>query len=249
MKNENTNDWFRDWFSSEEYLEVYSHRNEEDAKKLLELIFKNVSLGKNSYVLDAACGAGRHLLDITAIGYNAFGFDLSMTLLKKAKSEALKKSLQLNLFRADIRHVALKQKFDLVLNLFTSFGYFNTDSENFSFVGAAFDLLNDGGTYVLDFLNEKQLVKTLVSQSSREIEGKTIIEKRKILEGRVVKEIFIQGNGSEESFTESVQLYTLEKILDEFSKIGFRLSSSYGDYDGSDFDLENSKRLILFFKK
>ena len=104
-------DWFRDWFSSEEYLEVYQHRDDEDAKKLLTLIHANTNLNKNSFILDAACGAGRHIINLSEKGYHCFGFDLSKTLLKKAKQEAEQKSLHLNLFRADIREICLKQRY------------------------------------------------------------------------------------------------------------------------------------------
>ncbi|MCL6099426.1 MAG: class I SAM-dependent methyltransferase [Bacteroidetes bacterium] len=242
-------EWFRNWFNSDQYLEVYQHRDYQDATKLLDLIFRNVSLKKNSLILDAACGAGRHLIDLTAKGYNPFGFDLSISLLKKGKTDAEEKSIRLNLFRADLRHVALRQKFDLVLNLFTSFGYFHTDSENFSFAQTAFGFLNEGGIYVFDYLNEKYLLKNLIPESKREIEGKAIIERRKIAEGRVEKEIIINNHNSENRFVESVQLYSKKKIVDEFEKIGFKLTSDFGDYDGAGFDEENSKRLILFFKK
>lgn len=242
-------EWFRSWFSSDQYLEVYQHRDSEDARQLLRLILRNISLHSRSFVLDAACGAGRHLIDLAGKGYYAFGFDLSMTLLLKAKVEAYKKSVPINLFRADIRHIALKQKFDLVLNLFTSFGYFYTDSENFSFIKTAYDLLNNGGTYVLDYLNGKYLLKNLIPESRREMSGKTVIEKRKVDDGRVVKEITIKNDRFENSYVESVQIYSKEKIVDVFRETGFELLSVFGDYEGSTFDNENSPRLILFFKK
>jgi len=67
-------EWFEDWFNTEEYLNVYRHRNEEDAKNLFDLIIKNVLLEKGSKVLDLACGAGRHSIlfaknnfDVTAV--------------------------------------------------------------------------------------------------------------------------------------------------------------------------------------
>ena len=242
-------EWFRSWFNSEEYLEVYQHRNEEDARKLLSLIIQNTSLKVNSLILDAACGAGRHLIDLTAKKFNAFGFDLSMNLLRKAKLDSKEKSIQLNVFCSDIRNVALKQKFDLILNLFTSFGYFYTDTENFLFVMNAFELLNDGGIYVLDYFNANYLIQNLVSESRKHFGCKTIIEKRKIADERVVKEIIICHNGSENSYFESVQLYSKEKIIDEFQKIGFKMQRVFGDYEGSKFDENNSPRLILFFRK
>lgn len=242
-------EWFRNWFNSHEYLEVYQHRDKEDARKLLSLIIQNTSLDKKSLILDAACGAGRHLIDLALNGYNAFGFDLSLNLLKRAKRDAAQKLVELNIFCSDIRNVALKAKFDLVVNLFTSFGYFNSDEENFSFVRTAYGLLSEGGIYVLDYLNSNYVSSNLVPESRKQIGNKLIIEKRIIAGERVVKEIVIGQDGSESSYFESVQLYSKEKIVDEFQKIGFTLQAVFGNYEGSKFYGNDSPRLILFFRK
>ncbi len=53
-------DWFKDWFNTEEYLNVYQHRNENDAEEHINLILNNVQIPQNANVLDMACGAGRH---------------------------------------------------------------------------------------------------------------------------------------------------------------------------------------------
>jgi SAM-dependent methyltransferase len=242
-------EWFRDWFSSEDYLEVYQHRDDEDAKKLVSLIYNNVGLNKDSFILDAACGAGRHLINLSLDGYNCFGFDLSKTLLKRAMIDSGKLNLHLNLFCADIRKIYLKQRFDLVMNLFTSFGYFKTDEENFRFAFSAFQMLKENGIYVLDFLNSSFVKKNLLDETEKIISGKTITEKRSIRNERVVKEITIKSDWAESSYVESVKLYDKQKITDELLKIGFKLVGIYGDYEGSGFDADNSPRLILFLKK
>jgi cyclopropane fatty-acyl-phospholipid synthase-like methyltransferase len=54
--------WYKDWFNSENYLRVYSHRDQTEAERLVELIAKSVNLQVHSSVLDMACGAGRHAL-------------------------------------------------------------------------------------------------------------------------------------------------------------------------------------------
>jgi SAM-dependent methyltransferase len=242
-------EWFRNWFSSEEYLDVYQHRDDDDARKLLELIFRKTNLPRNSFILDAACGAGRHLLNLTKEGYNCIGFDLSMTLLKKAKEEAELKRIPINLFRADIRKVCLKAKFDLVMNLFTSFGYFLTDEENFRFCVSAFNMLKSKGVYVLDYLNADYVKENLLPESIREVGDKIITENRKIDKGRVVKEITIKSKDVVSTYHESVKLYPKDVLIKELLKIGFELDSVFGDYDGAEFNNETSSRLILIMKR
>ncbi len=242
-------EWFKDWFSSEEYLSVYQHRNHEDAQKLLELIIRETKLSKDASILDAACGAGRHCINLALWGFNVTGFDLSKSLLKKAKSDAALQKIEIDLFCADIRKIYLCKKFDLILNLFTSFGYFNNDEENFCFVRTAYNLLNKNCYYVLDYLNANFVINNLVPETIKEAKNKKIVELRRIENGRVVKEITIQNGAKKNSYLESVQLYSKEKIIAEFEKIGFNFDKLFGDYEGSVFNENKSPRLILFFKR
>lgn len=241
--------WFKDWFSSEEYLSVYQHRDDEDATKLLELILRQTKLTQQNSILDAACGAGRHSIYLASKGFQVVGFDLSKTLLVKAKENAKKKSVKNNFVCADLREIYFREKFDLVINLFTSFGYFKNDEENFKFINTAYSLLNENGFYVLDYFNKNYLVSNLTVESEKIIDSKIITERRKIVNGRIIKEIQIKNGLEEQHFVESVRLYSKNEIVTEFNKIGFTPVTVFGDYDGTNYDEQNSSRLILFFKK
>ncbi len=243
------NKWYKDWFSSELYLSVYQHRNDEDAKQLCHLILSSTNILHGSKILDAACGAGRHSNVFSELGFDVVGFDLSKTLLRIAVESSINKSLSAKFFCSDIRNVPLRAKFNLIVNLFTSFGYFNSDEENFRFIKQAYDLLDVGGFYVLDYLNEKVLRKNLVAESKKEITGGTIFEKREISNNRVVKEIKVLSNGEEIKFYESVALYSKEEILSFCSNIGFKCVNIFGDYTGNGFDESKSNRLILVMQK
>lgn len=243
------NEWYKNWFSSDEYLSVYRHRDSEDAQKLISLILSETHLNEGASVLDAACGAGRHSISFASKGFRVAGFDLSKTLLHIGKSDARSQNVSVDFFCSDLRQVILKKKFDLIINLFTSFGYFNTDEENFSFIRTAYNLLNENCYYILDYFNPEYIRKNLVPESRRELGSKKIIELRKIENDRVIKEIIIQNDTASDSFFESVQLYSGEKIRSEFEKIGYRSAGVFGDYTGSKFVKSDSQRLILFFKK
>lgn len=242
-------EWYKNWFSSDEYLNLYTHRDDEDAEILLDLILAETKPIKNAVILDAACGAGRHCTNLASRGYNVVGFDLSKSLLRIAKQDAHKRNVSVNLFCGDFRKISLNKKFDLVLNLFTSFGYFLSDEENFSFVRTAYNMINEKCFYVLDFFNANYLSNHLNAETVKELGSKKFIERRKIEGNRVVKQITIQNDLIQSSYLESVQLYSKEKIVSEFEQIGFNLFKTFGDYCGSTFDIEKSQRLILFFQK
>ena len=112
-------EWYRDWFG-EEYLALYPHRDEEEAKASVELLVKAVGRPKGP-LLDLACGAGRHMLEFQRRGLTAVGLDLSMPLLKQART----RGPDLLLVQGDMRHLPFADgSFQVVANFFTSFGYF-----------------------------------------------------------------------------------------------------------------------------
>lgn len=242
-------EWFKDWFETEEYLNVYRHRNEADAKSLISLILSNTNLNKNASVLDMACGAGRHSILFAKEGFKVTAVDLSERLLSVAKDSADTENLTINFIQSDLRNYSTTEKFDLVVNLFTSFGYFESDDENFQILFKGFDLLKDGGYFVFDFFNESYLKDNLIENSS-DINGETeITQKRFILNERVEKEIIIKKNGYIEEYFESVRMFTAEEIIEQLIKIGFEIVKTFGDFLGNDFNKNLSPRIIIISKK
>lgn len=240
--------WFKDWFASEDYLKVYDHRDSMDAKNLSDLIIRTVNLKPNDFILDAACGAGRHGLYFASKGFPVIGFDLSRTLLLKAKEEAAKNGINPNLLLGDIREIYFKRRFLCVLNLFTSFGYFETDDENFLFVKHSAVFLKERGYYILDYFNKNYLEQNLVPISQRTVGNTLILENRKIENGRVIKRIkLVNGKESKEYF-ESVKLYDWKCIVEKFSNFGFQVNRIFGNYSGADFNENESPRIIIAFQ-
>ncbi|MEW6506908.1 MAG: class I SAM-dependent methyltransferase [Bacteroidota bacterium] len=241
--------WFKDWFSSEEYNLVYLHRDDNDAKKLINLIISTIDLNKNHLLLDAACGNGRHLNYLLSLGYHTVGFDLSFPFLIQAKNNSLKYGFNPLLIQADIRNIFFKNKFDAVLNLFTSFGYFTSDEENFSFAKNALSFLKKDGFFILDYLNKDYLIKNLIPSSQREVNGYKVKESREINNERVIKKIEITKGEQSKCFYESVKLYSMDFILEHFFRFGYSLISLFGNYNGNQFNNNISERLIAIFKK
>jgi len=242
-------EWFEDWFNTDEYLEVYKHRNEKEAELLVELILNNVNLKPGSSVLDLACGAGRHSLLFAQKGFDVTAIDLSESLLKIGREQALNLSLNVNFVRSDLRKINLSSSFDLVLNLFTSFGYFESDEENFRIFEKITPLMNPGGTFVLDFINHTYLKNNLIPESTEEFTGGILIQKRKIIGNRVVKEIIINKNGLSKTFSESVRLFTPEELCNSLNKNGLVIKKKFGDFNGNEYDALSSPRIILFAEK
>jgi 2-polyprenyl-3-methyl-5-hydroxy-6-metoxy-1,4-benzoquinol methylase len=242
-------EWFEDWFNTEEYLDVYRHRNEAEAKQLVGLILRTIRLTPRATVLDMACGAGRHSILLAKEGFDVTAVDLSRNLLNVARQAALDAGVKVNFLRSDLRNFSIDISFDLIVNLFTSFGYFEEDEENFKIFKNVYHHLKSTSYFVLDYLNRHYVEKNLVRRSVDKIPGGEIIQERSINEKRVIKKIIIRKNGEERHYRESVRMYTPNYLTREMKKIGFDIIKSFGDFNGNAFDIESSPRIIIIAKK
>lgn len=237
-----TREWFRDWFG-EEYLALYPHRDEREAGEAVGLFCDVGSHTPGSRVLDLACGAGRHLRELRAAGLDATGLDLSLTLLRSARSTAPVDPL----VRGDMRQLPFgRGVFGGLTSFFTSFGYFADPVDDRRVLQEMARVLAPGGAFMLDFLNASRVREELVAEDRSEVEGNRIVQVREIVDGVVVKRIRIEpfDGGPVRYFEERVRLYSCEKLVSLLAEAGLLTEHRFGDYSGEPFRAE-SPRLIL----
>ena len=219
-------EWFERWFG-EEYIALYPHRNAAEAETVVSLIEATIHPVKVARALDLACGAGRHSRALCRRWWTT-GLDLSEALLRLAKREGVPAAL----VRGDMRVLPFRDgSFDLVVNLFTSFGYFADDESHLHVVREVSRISRSGGYFVLDFLNTAQLKNALVPYDERRI-GDQIVEQRREIsdDGRyVIKRICLRGTGQE--FTERVRLFDPGDLSAMMVAAGFKVTASLGGYD------------------
>src|SRR3954465_11882248 len=159
-------EWFEDWFG-EDYLLLYPHRDDADAERAVSLIRRTLPFQPGWRVLDVACGAGRHARAFSSAGARCTGLDLSATLLRLARQIT-----NAPLVRADMRQLPIRPgSMDLTVNLFTSFGYFQDDSEHMAALAEMVSTVRSGGWFVIDFLNPASVRRGLVSKETLEVGG------------------------------------------------------------------------------
>lgn len=241
--------WFEDWFDTGLYYELYASRNDTDASRLLDCIQPFLP-EKPARVMDLACGRGRHALNLARRGYEVTGVDLSAKALEFGKRRSEHENLGIRFVRADMRDV-LPSGFDAVVNLFTSFGYFETESENGLVLKRISDALNPGGRFVIDFLNPLPIKRHLISEELGVWSGGSFTISRKIDEPVVEKEINIlyAETGRTQVFRERVALLTPEWFQQSGLQHGLELVGVLGDYNGNPFNSAESPRFIGIFQK
>lgn len=237
--------WYKSWFGNE-YLTVYSHRDASEARQLVELIQHHIKLDPQQKILDLCCGQGRHVRELARSGYTVYGIDLSRTLLEVAKYKNSGASAYF--IQADMRQLPASESFDLLLNLFTSFGYFESDEENEKVFRQFNRVLKPQGYFVFDYFNAPFITKNLVPYHKERINS-LLVEQERFIEGsRVQKIIRLQREGEQSIFYESVQMYDYNQLQKMLKLARLEIIHVFGDYDGAAYSA-SSPRLIFIGKK
>jgi ubiquinone/menaquinone biosynthesis C-methylase UbiE len=240
--------WYEESFGKD-YLLVYKHRDVAGAYAEVQRMAGWLNLPAGADVLDLCCGMGRHSMALVDAGYQVTGIDLSGVLLNEARR--LDKEQRVEWHQGDMRNLPFADEaFQAVVNLFTSFGYFNEEEQNEQVLRGIHRVLRPGGRYIIDFLNAEYIKARLVPYSERTDDGLTIQETRSIEEGFVRKRIVVKEEGQQDrQYLEQVRLYGLQHFTEMLSRVGLSLDEVYGGYDGQPFDPGQSPRLILIGTK
>jgi len=238
--------WFENWFDTSWYHTLYQDRNETEAEGFVASLMKVLDLPVPSNLLDLACGKGRHSIFLHSLGHKVLGVDLSansISLAKPFEEEGLR-------FRTgDMRQAQGNEEFDLVLNLFTSFGYFGSEEENLKVLTAIKTSLKPGGLLLVDFMNTARVVQNLVPESETVKGGIHFSLKRSLEDGNICKRIGFEADGKKHNFMEQVQAISKDDFLRYFEKTGFEIVLLSGDYNMAPFDENGSERMIFLLRK
>ena len=243
-QDRNTENWFSSWFDTPYYHILYKDRNYREAQVFMDNLTHYLNLPEKAKVLDLACGKGRHSIYLNQLGYNVLGADLS----ENSIAEANKNSNESLHFKVHDMREPFEEKFDAIFNLFTSFGYFESDDDNLTTLKAIKESLSEYGFAVIDFMNVNQVIETLVPQEVKTVDGIDFHIKRYVEDGHIFKEIDFEDQGRKYHFTEKVKALTLKDFQDLMDEAGIFLLDIFGDYKLKKFHKTESERLIMIFK-
>jgi SAM-dependent methyltransferase len=242
------NQWFRQWFDSPYYHKLYFNRDEKEAAAFIDRLVTHLQPLAAAFMLDVACGRGRHSKILAAKGFDVTGIDLSISSI----NEAMKfESGNLHFFQHDMRLPFRVNYFDIVFNLFTSFGYFNTMRENENVIRSMSSALKEGGMLVMDYLNVHYAEDHLVHKSELQLDGITFFITKWFDEDHFYKKIIIEDEELDEplEFTEKVAKYSLGDFNDMFAFHDLQMQEVFGDYHLGHYDVRKSPRLLMLARK
>ncbi len=235
-------EWFSSWFDSKYHRILYNHRNIDEATLFINKLFSHLSPAPGTKVLDLASGDGRHSISISKLGFDVTGLELTELNVNQAKKFENEK---LRFIKSDMRIPFSNNKYDLIVNLFTSFGYFDDDSEDIKVLENVVDALLPNGIFVIDFLNAKKVKSNLVSKEQVIKEGVLFNISRSFEKGFIRKNIEVIDGANTLNFSEKVRGFIFEDFKTIFGKVGLEINEVFGSYSLSEFDEYESDRLII----
>lgn len=238
--------WFAEVFD-EDYLRTLPFLTPQATQAEAELVAASLGTSPGAKLLDVGCGYGRHAMELAARGYHVVGLDLSTPLLVRGGEEAHRRGLTINFIRGDMRELDFDGQFDGAYCLFSTFGYFD-DETNKKTAGNIARALKPGGRCVFEILNRDYVIADLPTRVWWEGDGCVVLEEvdfnyfsSRINVNRSV--VFDDGRQLEQEI--SIRAYSLHEVGKLMLAAGFRVLEVSGSYQTRGRFFGNQSRHII----
>jgi 2-polyprenyl-3-methyl-5-hydroxy-6-metoxy-1,4-benzoquinol methylase len=240
--------WFTQWFNSSHYHHLYSHRDEQEAADFIFRLLEHLHPAPGAHILDVGCGRGRHSRTLASKGFEVTGIDVAPDNIEYALQFA---NEQLHFQVHDMRKLLCARCFNYVFNFFTSFGFFNTQTEHRNAIHMMASALKKEGILVMDYLNAVATAANLVPTEEKQVDGTHYQIERWMNERYIFKKITIQDKDLSQplSFTEQVARFSKEDLCAMLKEQGLEIVEVFGNYQLEAFEETTSQRLIIVAKQ
>ena len=242
--------------------QTYAHSelpSDEETTEEVEFISRVLGLEDGGIILDLCCGQGRHSVKLVDMGYSVIGLDSSRALLELAREYtaaspyARSSASQPRLVEADMRDIPIRAgTCDAVINLFTSFGFFD-DAQNFQVLQSVASVLKPGGKFLLDYWNPYVAAQLdgarnwwwITEDLLALAEARYDFSSGRLQDLRTLVDV---QKSSVENAVRELKFYMLPELEKMLKKVGLNILEVYGDVDEREYNGESS-RLITISRK
>ncbi len=263
-RNKTKQEWWQNIFN-QDYIKTYIDTTpEEITNQQVSFLIKKLKPISKKKILDLGCGYGRHSLMLAKSGCSVTGLDYSKHFLKIAKENAKKEKIGANFIFGDMRKLPFKNEFDAVICMFTSFGYFYNHKDHDDTIKGIVKALKNNSLLILDLNNPARRLEGIIKKGK--LNKKTgVLSSKKIsklsndLKVTIIQEFNLltmrwklirkwnEGKRRKE-YTSDIYLFMLPEIKYLLERNGLRVEIIFGDFDGSLFNFQ-SRRLIILARK
>ena len=212
----------------------------------IDRVLDLVPLAPGAAVLDLGCGPGRHTLELARRGFRMTGVDRTAFFLEQARQKAADEELDVEFLLADMRQFRRPERFDAVLSLFTTFGYFEAAAENQQVLQNVYDSLRPGGVVLLELMGKEALARVFKERDWDEHEGTFWLQERTIERNWswIQNRWILLAEGKRSEFELGHWLYSAVELRWMLEEAGFSRVTAYGDLEGRPYD-HTARRLVV----
>ncbi len=244
------------WYDNDETWEIlagvlFTRRRWERAETEIGLLIALLGITGDEAILDIPCGTGRHALELARRGFDVTGVDRTASYLEEARRRARDENLQVRWVHEDMWSFSRPEAFDIVLNMYTSFGYFEDVADDRLAARGFFDALRPGGRLVMELHGKENLAAGFSARDWVELDdGRVLLEERTIVDDwRAVRNRWIvYHDGGRYELEFSLRLYGAAELVDLLRDVGFSEITVFGNLEGDPYD-EHARRLVVVAAK
>ncbi len=253
MKSQSKMEWWQDLFDTD-WSRIFAYKNK-DAPKEAKAVEKLLGLLRGSKVLDLGCGEGRISMRLARRGYQVTGLDFSHTVLNKANKIALCSHLNIKWIQQDMREIDIHNQYDAVISIFTSFGYFEEESDDRKVLQSIYKALKSDGKLLIDLENI-----FFISRAAQIYGGEVMYRPIENYRGwveettdfdpvdqrvKIKLRFWLPKYKAIKTAQASYRAYTLVELRNLLISIGFVIYGVYGDFKLNEYSLDSERMIVL----
>jgi len=243
------------WFENDAFWaafrpSMFGEERWQMAAKDAEPLARLLHLEPGASVLDLCCGPGRFSLELARRGYRVTGVDRTRSYLAEARRVARREKLEVEFVQADMRRFTRPRAFDAVINIFSSFGYFRRESDDLRVCRNVHRSLQPGGRFLIETIGKEGLARRYQCRDWQEVGGELVLHEVVPVDGwsALEQRRVLVRKGRTYEFRLWMRLYSAAELRGLLEQAGFRSVRTYGAYDGSPYD-SDARRLVVVGRK
>ncbi len=219
---------------------------------------------KTEDILDLGCGIGRHSIELGKRGTRALGTDLSPHFIAIAKKRAHREQVDhvVSFKVADMREigsaVSNRKPFDGIINLFTSFGFYD-DKTNDDILRQCCQLVQPEGFFALEIANRDWIIKNFQERGFSRHKNVVVLQDRRFdlntsRMNNIWSYLMQQDDKTftlEKQITFNHRLWSLHELVEMFERTGWQFQAAYSGFgqQQGDISLMGARRFLFIGKK
>jgi len=244
-------EWWKDIYNRQIYFDLYEEADTRLAQQEVQQVVTLLHPQNGTCILDLCCGYGRHSIPLAQRGFQVTGVDLSATQIQHAREVAENAHVHLDYHVADARKLDFQGAFDVVLNMFVSFGFFKEEHEHKQMLQGVQRALKPGGKLLLDLWNREKEIREFKPTTCESIRDLIVLKEWQFVAvaGRLNwKNTVIFADGKRESWEHSVRAYTVAELKALVEEVGLQFEAVYGNLAGEEYSLDSPSAIIIATK-